>query len=85
MFVSDTQTWNWPVNRYQHVANLSLPYSPRFLFLMTLEKYVSPLFKKMLWVGPVLYLLPTMPTALTYQAFSMYQALHKTLQTYYVA
>lgn len=40
MFVSGTQTWNNPVNLYQHVANSSLSYFPRFPFLMTLEKYV---------------------------------------------
>lgn len=47
MFISDTQTWNWPINLYQHVANWS-PISPDFLSLWPWKSMSSPLLKQML-------------------------------------
>lgn len=83
MFVSGTQTWNSPVNLYQHVANSSLSYFPRFPFLMTLEKHVFTPPKenaqKKNALGGSCSLFSIMPIAITYQAFSMYQALRKAL------
>lgn len=46
------------------------------MYLPLLKKMLK---KKMLWVGPVPYFLSIMPIAITYQAFSMYQALRKAL------
>lgn len=47
MFISDPQTWNWQENWHQHVAKWTLPYFPRFLFLMTLKYNVFTFLKKM--------------------------------------